>query len=200
MYKSQKIIVLVSVNVFAIASFILICLFLLPKKDSSSFSIYTFLVTVIIFLAVVFWGNRIRAYLISYVRKHTLESGETVILNNFIDRLRFCYSLDDFYTAIGDVLEKQGDCSVLLVDRVKNYTLYNSPNRLSTADDVKAKLDSHFTDSWQDGFFYFDRHIGVTTNYRKSRGFFMCYEKQQLYVFCRYTRLYDVSVYTRLFE
>ncbi len=200
MYKAQKKIVLVLVNIFAIISFILISLFLLPKKTAGLFSIYTFLVVLIVFLVVVFWGNRIRAYLISYVRKHTLESGETIILNNFIDRLRFCYTLDDFYSAIGDILEKQGDCSVLLVDRVKNYTLYNSPNRLSTSEEVKNKLDSHFTDTWQDGFFYFDRHIGVTTNYRKSRGFFMCYDNQHLYVFCRYTRLFDVSVYKRLYE
>ena len=200
MYKAQKKIVLVLVNILSIICFILISLFLLPKKEGGLFSIYSFLVVLIVFLVVVFWGNRIRAYLISYVRRHTLESGETVILNNFIDRLRFCYTLDDFYSAIGDILEKQGDCSVLLVDRVKNYTLYNSPNRLSTADDVKAKLDSHFTDTWQDGFFYFDRHIGVTTNFRRSRGFFMCYDNQHLYVFCRYTRLFDVSVYKRLFE
>lgn len=200
MYRVQRKVVLVAINIIAIACFILVSLFLLPKKNSSLFSVHTFIVILIVFLAIVFWGNWLRTSLLAFVRRHTLERGETVILNDFIDRLRFCYSLEDFYTAVADVLEKQGDCSVILVDRVKNYTLYNSPNRLSTSEEVKDKLDQYFTETWRDGFFYFDKHIGVTTNYRKSRGFFMCYDKQHLYVFCRYTRLFDVSVYKRLYE
>ena len=190
MYKTRKRAVIISINVLTVVCFIAACLLLLPVKETEGNSIVTLVVTFIVFFAAVFWGNKFRSYLMARVRKETLESGETVILNDFIDRLRFCYSLDDFYGVIGDVLEKQGDCSVLLVDRTKNYILYNSPNRTSTSETVRNKLDQHFTESWPDGFFFFDRHIGVTTNYRKARGFFMCCDSYHLYVFCRYTRLF----------
>ena len=174
MYKTRKRAVLISINVLTIICFIAACLQLLPQKTSEGFSWITLLVAFLVFFATVFWGNRFRSILLAKVRKDTLETGETVILNDFIDRLRFCYSLDDFYVVIGDVLEKQGDCSVLLIDRSKNYILYNSQNRTSTSDTVRNKLDQHFTESWPDGFYFFDRHICVTTNYRKARGFFMC--------------------------
>lgn len=200
MYRTRKKAVLIVVNVLAVISFCLICLFLLPTRTSAERSKVTFIITFVIFWVVVFWANRVRSYLISRVRKETLESGETVILNDFIDRLRFCYTLDDFYLVIADILEKQGDCSVLFVDRTKNYILYNSPNRTSTSDAVRTKLDQHFTENWPEGFYYFDRHIGVTTNHKKARGFFMVCECQHLYVFCRYTKLFDLDVYKRLYE
>ena len=200
MYKTRKRIVLIAINFFSILFFSVFCFFLMPERTETTQNTVIFTVAVVVFLVAVFWGNRIRGFLMIKVRKDTLESGETVILNDFINKLRFCYSLDDFYVVIADVLEKQGDCSVLFVDRTKNYILYNSPNRTSTSDTVRAKLDQNYTDSWRDGFYYFDRHIGVTTKYKRARGFFMCFEQQHLYVFCRYTKLFDVDVYSRLFE
>ena len=200
MYKTQKIITLTAIYVLSTLFFIGIAIFLLPEKTAETHSIVSFVITGLVFLGSVFMGNKLRISLLLWVRKNTLESGETVLLNEFIEKLRFCYTLDEFYVVIADILEKKGDCSVLFVDRVKNYTLYNSPNRISTSDSVKTKLDQNFTESWPTGFSFFDRHIGVTSKHSKARGFFMCFESQHLYVFCRYTRLFDISVYERLFE
>ncbi len=200
MYKTRKKIVLVGIYIFSVLFFIFVCLSLLPDKTAKTYSTVAFLVTALVFMVVTFWGNRMRSWLLAKVRHDTLEIGETVILNDFINRLRFCYSLEDFYTVIGDVLEKQGDCSVLFVDRSKNYILYNSPTRNATSDYNRNKLDQNYTDTWPDGFYFFDRHIGVTTRYKKARGFFMVFEKQHIYVFCRYTKLFDLDVYGRLFE
>ena len=200
MYKVKKRVVLLIVDILAVCSFIVASVFLLPKRVYSDNPVYSFLGTVLIFLGVVFLVNRIRTYLLAKVKKSTLESGETLIIADFIDRLRFCYTLEDFYAVIEEILEQKGDCSVILIDRSKNYVLYNSPSRICNSDAIRKKLDLHFTESWPDGHYYFDRHIGVTTQYRKSRGFFLCCEQQHLYVFCRYTRLFDIEIFERLYE
>ena len=183
MYKTRKRAVLISINVLTILCFIGACLLLLPQKTTEGFSWITLLVAFIVFFATVFWGNRFRSFLMAKVRKDTLETGETVILNDFINRLRFCYSLDDFYVVIGNILEKQGDCSVLLIDRTKNYILYNSPNRITSSDAIREKMCQNFEENWKDGYYYFDRHFGVTSRLKKSRGFFLCSEKQHMFVF-----------------
>ena len=138
MYKTRKRAVLISINVLTIVCYIAACLMLLPQRSSEKYSWITLIVASIVFFAATFWGNRLRSYLMAKVRRDTLETGETVILNDFINRLRFCYSLDDFYVVIGDILEKQGDCAVLLVDRTKNYILYNKaclpPAQITTGD------------------------------------------------------------------
>ena len=175
MYKTRKKIVLTSVYILSVIFFIFICLALLPTKTVAVLPKVSFTITVLVFLVIIFLCNRIRAWLLAKVRHDTLETGETVILNDFINKLRFCYSLEDFYVTLGDILEKQGDCSVLFVDRSKNYILYNSPNRNATSEYNRTKLDQNFTESWPDGSYFFDRHIGVTTKYKKAPGFFMVF-------------------------
>ncbi|MCR5284504.1 MAG: SpoIIE family protein phosphatase [Treponema sp.] len=200
MYKTRKKIALIAINVLSIIFVSAITILLIPARRSSDPSLYTLIVAGVVILATLFWGNRIKNYAISKIKSKTIETGETVLLNEFINSIRSCYSLEDFNSAIADILEKQGDCSVMLVDRSKNYILYNSPNRVTTSEVVRNKLDQYFTDAWRDGFFFFDRHIGITSNFKKARGFFLCYEQQHLYVFCRYTRLFDLDVYQRLYE
>ena len=200
MYKTQRKLVIVSVNILAVLLFACLVVFLIPIKSQKSFSVYTLLVVFVVFLAVLFLCNKLKSVLLKYVRKRNLEAGETLLLRNFIDKLRFCYTLDDFYGAITDYLEKQGDCAVLLVDRIKNYILYNSPSRIVTSETTREKLDQRFEGGWAEGFFFFDRHLGVTSKQKKARGFFLCSEQQHLYVFCRYTRLFDESIYPVLFE
>lgn len=200
MYKSRKRVALILINIFSIAAVIFVTIFLLPTRKSLALSIYTGIVAAVIFLSIFFWGSKIKGFFLNKIRKQTLESGETVLLNEFINSIRSSYSLEDFYAAVADILEKQGDCSVLLIDRTKNYILYNSPNRITTSEDTREKLEQHFADSWRDGFFFFDRHLGVTSSYKKARGFFLCFEQQHFFVFCRYTRLFDLDVYQRLYE
>ena len=89
MYKTRKKLVLIGMNIFSIIFFVGISLFLLPEKTTPTHSTVSFVVTVMVFLIAVFWGNRIRTTLMVKVRKDTLESGETVIINEFIDLLNF---------------------------------------------------------------------------------------------------------------
>ena len=200
MYKTRKKIVTISVYTLAVIAFIGFSLFLIPEKSTEKPSFYSLLIVAAFFCAIVFLSVRLKTSLVAKVFHDTMEKGETMIIKKFIDRLRFCYTLDDFYVAISDLLERRGDCSVLLIDRTKNYTLYNSPNRITSSDSIRDKMCQNFEENWKDGFYYFDRHFGVTSRFKKSRGFFLCFQKHHMFVFCNYTRLFDQSVYEQLFE
>ncbi len=200
MYKTRKRLSLIAENILIIIVYALLIIALLPDRDSKNGLVSSFLVASVFFVIIAYAANMLRQFILNKVRKTTLEAGETLILNSFIDKLRFCYTLDDFYNALSENLEKQADCSVILVDRSKNYVLYNSPNRLTSSESVRDKLFQNFPDNWVDSFNFFDRHTGVTTNHKRARGFFIVYQQIHLYVFCRYTRLFDVDAYPRLFE
>ncbi|MCQ2598055.1 MAG: SpoIIE family protein phosphatase [Treponema sp.] len=200
MYKTSKRVALVAVNILIIVAYVVLMLTLLPGRTSGAGIFEICLVSGVFFILIAYAANMVRQSVLARVRKMTIESGETEILSKFIEKLRFCYTLDDFYVAISEYLEKQADCAALLVERKQNYILYNSPNRLTTTDSIRDKLFLSFSEDWPDSFNYFDRHLGVTTNHRKSRGFFIVYQQIHLYVFCRYTRLFDPDVYNRLFE
>ena len=200
MYRTRKKIIISSVYVLSVFLFVILSIALTPLTLSNNANFYIFLITAILFLAIIFCANKVLNYSLRFARKHTIETGETTILNEFIDKLRFSYSRDDFVTNVSDILEKKGDCAVIVIDREKNYVLYNSPNRIATSESTHKHIDLNFPASWADGLYFFDHHIGVTSKYSKARGFFLCYQKNHVFVFCRYTRLFDTDVYDRLFE
>ncbi|MCQ2590706.1 MAG: SpoIIE family protein phosphatase [Treponema sp.] len=201
MYNTRKRIVSIGIFVLSIVIFVFLALALMPERLSEDqMSVFTGLIVCALFVSVTFLLNKLKEVVMVKVHHDSLESGETVVIQRFINRLRFCYSLDDFYAAVSDCLELKGDCSVLLIDRSKNYLLYNSPDKVTTSDAIRDKIDQRYTDSWTDGYFYFDRHLGITSNLKKARGFFLCAEKNQLFVFCNYARLFDSSIYPVLFE
>ncbi|MCQ2592363.1 MAG: SpoIIE family protein phosphatase [Treponema sp.] len=200
MYKIRKKVVTISIYILAVALYVVFALLLLPERDTTAFPIYSFLVIAVLFIAVIYLSTLVRNFFLDMVKKTTLEAGETLILRDFIEKLRFCYTLEDFYSAIGSSLETKGDCSVLLIDRKKNYVLYNSPDRLTTAESTRDKINQYFNEDWDDGYFFFDKNYGVTSKIKKARGFFLVSEKEQFFVFCNYTRLFDDSIYPQLFE
>lgn len=200
MYRTRKKIIISTVYVLSVFLFVILSIALTPLTLSNNANFYVFLITAILFLAIIFCANKVLNYALRFARKHTIETGETTILNEFIDKLRFSYSRDDFVNNVSDILEKKGDCAVIVIDREKNYVLYNSPSRIATSESTHKHIDLNFPASWADGLYFFDHHIGVTSKYSKARGFFLCYQKTHVFVFCRYTRLFDTDVYDRLFE
>lgn len=200
MYNTWKKIADVTIYVLMVVAFFFIVIFLLPLRKTGQVSFYTGSIVLVVYFSTMFLITQLKDLLVQRIHYETLETGETVIIQKFIDRLRFCYSLEDFYSAISEQLEMKGDCAVLLIDRAKNYVLYNSPDRITTSETVRAKIDQRYSDSWASGYFYFDRHLGVTSKIKKSRGFFLNSDNKQLFVFCNYTRLFDTSIYKNLFE
>jgi len=200
MYRTRKKIILVLANVLGILLFGLLTINLLPRQIDADSPFYSFLVVIFIFIITVFITSRIRTDLLSQARRKTIETGETTLISEFIDRLRFCYTNDDLFNVVGEILENKGDCSIIYYDRNKNYLLYNSPDRLTKEDETHTKLLQNFPETWPDGIKFFDRHLGVTSRYKKSRGFFIVYNKMHFFVFCKYSRLFDLDIYDRLYE
>lgn len=200
MYNTWKKIVSIFTLILMIVIFVFLAVSLLPSRSTEEISFYAGSIIVVLYIAVMFLVNQFKTIVMDKVHHETLETGETIVIQRFIDRLRFCYSLEDFYNAISDCLELKGDCAALLIDREKRYVLYNSPDKITTSEAIRDKIDQRYSDSWSDGYFFFDRHLGVTSKIKKSRGFFLCSEKKQLFVFCNYARLFDSSIYPVLFE
>jgi serine phosphatase RsbU (regulator of sigma subunit) len=204
MYKARRRLVLIGANSVLAIIFVLLALFLLPQVKVNDYNTYTIafptVVSGILFflllLAVTTMYDTARAS----IEKTTMETGETAFLTKFIDKLRFCYSLDDFYTAISSILEEKADCSVLYVDRRNNYVLYNSPNRLTCGKETMDKLAQNYPKSWGNGIYFLGDELGIVSSIKKARGFFMVNGGLHLYIFCRYTRLFDREIYPRLFE
>lgn len=200
MYKTKRRVIYFIINAAVLLlSVIVSILIVLKGSDSRSIFVY-FGIPAVIFLSFLVAGSSIRRHADNFLRVKNLESGYTAYINKFIDALRFCYSFDDFYKQISEILELQADCAVLFIDREKNYVLYNSPDRISSYYTTRDVLANNFPVGWKDGFYYLGNKYGIVSSYRQARGFFICYQGKQFFVFNRYTMLFDTEIYSKLTE
>lgn len=202
MFKTKRRITLLAVDFVLLVALIFFSVSIIPvfKEERSYSSVFTWITSAAIFLSFTVIMHNLHSFLEEYLLHGSLYSGETLFLTDFINRLRYCYSYEEFYRIIQEHLEKKADCSIMFVDRAKNYVLYNSPNRLTCDKEVMDTLNMNFPESWKEGIHYIGDTFGIVSDVKKSRGFFLVYNKMHFYVFCRYTRLFDDSVYSNLYE
>ena len=203
MYKARRRITLVLVYTVIAIIFTLLALVLIPRPQtrySIHSNLFPLAVATAMFFALLFIGSILYGVLRTRIERYSLHFGETSLLSAFIDKLRFCYSLEDFTTAVSDILEQQGDCSVLYVDRKTSYVLYSSPSRLTSDPATLEELQQKFSTDWKNGIYYLGDELGVVSSLRHARGFFLAVDGQYLFVFCRYTRLFDVEIYPKLYD
>ncbi|MCH5295043.1 MAG: SpoIIE family protein phosphatase [Treponema sp.] len=202
MYQRRRLFALVSVDIALLAALIASTLVLVSgvrRGDRLSYLVAG-VSGALVFATFASINHLVSSRLNDVFDHKTLYSGETALITEFIERLRVCYSLDDFYEAIAQVLEQKGDCSVMYIDRSKDYVLYNSPDRLTCAQSTLDTLSLNYAEDWRRGIYFMGSDLGVVTDSHTARGFFLVNDKHHLYVFCRYTRLFDSTIFNRLFD
>lgn len=200
MYKTKRRVIYFIINAAVLLLSVIVSILIVLKGSESRSILVYFGIPAVIFLSFLVAGSSIRHHADNFLRVKNLESGYTAYINKFIDALRFCYSFDDFYKQISEILELQADCAVLFIDREKNYVLYNSPDRISSYYTTRDVLSNNFPAGWKDGFYYLGNKYGIVSSYRQARGFFICYQGKQFFVFNRYTMLFDTEIYSKLTE
>ena len=149
MYKTRKKVYFLVINAAVLLLSVFVSVLLVQKDVSDKSPVIFAAVPALVFLMLLIAGSSIRHGTDKLLRKKYLESGETAYIDDFIEGLRFCYSYEDPYKAFAEILEIKADCSVLLIDREKNYVLYNSPNRISSYSETVIYSTSRPGTSWR---------------------------------------------------
>lgn len=204
MYKTRRRTALVIINSIAAFVFIAVAIALAPQTKINDFRTYSnafpIVVTAVLFGILLFASVTVYNQMKEKIANRALKSGATLFLTEFIDRLRFCYSLDDFYIAIADILEKEADCAVFYIEKAASYTYYNSPNKVTQENGFMEKLLANFRYEWPEGVFFFDEDGSLLSSSKGARGFFVSSNGEHFYVLSRYTYLFDDEIYSKLYE
>lgn len=180
--------------------FMIVSYFILPKVTIMLDPLYFFLLEFIVLMFFIIMSSFVTKSIIKMMENSVYMKKETKYIQLFIDSLRYCYTLEGFYEIIQSILEQKADCSVIYVDSEKEYVLYNSPNRITTDKENLKVLQNNFPASWPNGFCFVSSRLGVTSSYKKARGFMLSNEKFHLIVLCRYVRVFDTGIYEQLLE
>lgn len=201
MYNTQRRLLTLGAHIFIGISFLALVVLLLPTEEVlASSKIVPCLFGLIVFATLFFVLHRLIGYFSAKVEEKALHTKETEILTKFVNKLRFCYTVDDFIETIQSILEYDADSSVLYVDRTNNYVIYNSPSKMACSEENMRLLELNYSKGYQSGIHFIDEKMGIVSKVKDARGFFLAYGMKQLYVFCRCTRLFDPVIYQRLVE
>ncbi len=195
MFKTRRRLSLLTINCVICLLFIVLCVFL--TSDVST--VFVASAATVLFSVLLIIGNSVYSSVYNKLERKTLTTKETGIMYAFTEKLRACYSLEDFFEAFAS-LEQQGDCSVLYIEREKNYVLYNSPDRLTCSDKTMFTLNLNFSEFRTDGIYFIDKDFGFTSDRRSRRGFFMVNGSYQLFIFCKYTYMFDEIIFDKIYE
>lgn len=197
MYRSRKRIISIAGNVLlsVIILYSVTAIFKPILSGNPYTKFFSFLTSAIVTSIIINLVHKCSSFLKFKAKENSLYTRETGIISEFISSMRSCYSLDDLFEQIARVLEEKADCAVLLIDKTKNYVLYNSPNRITTSSSVMNNLELRFSADWKEGYSFIGDEFGVVSSSRTARGFLICHDKIHMYVMCRYTKLIDTEIF-----
>lgn len=195
MIQSQKKIAKFAIDtgigfVFALFMFIVIPEFGFVGRFTASAFVFFIAATSSTLLSKLVWSKLEHAVFVE---------GDTRLIVRFIDKLRFSYTVEDLIDSIQTVLEHEADSSVLFVNSENSFVIYNSPTRIATDPDTLEVLSRNFPETWSEGFYLIDENLGLVSDFRHARGFFLVYEKLHFYVMCRYMKVFEESIFDTLF-
>ncbi|MFZ5368703.1 MAG: PP2C family protein-serine/threonine phosphatase [Spirochaetota bacterium] len=151
------------------------------------------------FILLRFFYNKSNQRINDFLKDLFFNRGETRLLVNFVDRLRFCFTIGDLISAFREILEKRADGTIMFLDMTKRYMVYNSPTIIGMDQHVFDELVRHY-EGWKDGIYFFDDNLDLVSNHRKSRGFFVVSGNLHCYVFMRYVRNMDEEIFPQIFS
>ncbi len=153
-----------------------------------------------IFILSFFTAGKISDILIENAQKKELEEGLTTILTEFTKEISVAYSFDEIVESIQKLLEKKADCSVLMRDSKKNYVIYNSASPVISEKNIYENVIRNFQRFTEDGCYFFDEELGLLSDKKNARGFFVVFNEIKLYVFCNSTRVFSDDAFILLFN
>lgn len=175
---------------------------LIPMKDGieSWASGYSMLFIGVVFLFIVALSCN-KYYQVEYsIKDRNIQTQETALVHEFVVRMQNCYSYEDFYAAIAEILEQKANSSVVYYNCVKKTILYQSSGHVSTNEKTIELLNNNYPESWSEGYYFFGPDMSRSSFSSTARGFFLSADGNHFYVFCRYTRLFNNEIYGMLFE
>lgn len=194
MYRSEKRIIDWTTVVLSAAAFALI----VPLLSRDLFFAGQVVAAGLVFVLVSILALRLRALFDERLRRKRLVEGDAAVLVSFVDRIRFCFTMNDLVRAFRETLEYYGDCTVLMVDMSKHYAVYNSPTVVGDDPAVLSEL-VHNYEFWKDGLFFFSDNLNLLSDNRDARGFFVVSGNLQTYFFLRLSRFIDTELFSSVY-
>ncbi len=148
----------------------------------------------VIFIAYFFLRRTALKGISESIRRRRFDEGDTGLLTGFLNHMRICFTINDFIEAIKARVEREADGAAVLVSGESTEVVYASPDNLTSDPETGSFILHHYA-GWTEGIYFFDQELGLISDYRRSRGFFIVTKGYQLWIFHRYCKLLEPEIF-----
>jgi serine phosphatase RsbU (regulator of sigma subunit) len=129
-----------------------------------------------------------------FLRRKHFDEGDTGLVTEYLNHLRVCFTSNDFLDAVKTSLEYRADGAIVLMRNDTAEIIYSSPSAISANESTTVFIKQHYL-GWADGVYFIDQSLGLVSDYRKARGFFVITKGYQLWIFVRYCKLLEPEIF-----
>lgn len=128
------------------------------------------------------------------LRALILGQGPSRLASGFVERVRTCFTLQEFVAAVRESLERDLDASVILIQSNTWDVVYSSPAALTADPGLVPALKRNYREL-SEGLVFMDDRMGLTVSNSGARGFFVLCKGYYFFVFTRLAPYIDLDVY-----
>lgn len=156
-----------------------------------------------IFIVAALFSSLLSSFWENYAYRLSSTELETTLFHTFINRLRFCYTRENFIESVQQELELKADCSVLIANMETSIVIYNSPSAFVSEPETYSIIAQRFSEEWlehwKEGVYFFDSTIALTSTMKTARGVLLAHGPLRFFIICRYIRAIEPEIFPRLY-
>jgi len=123
-----------------------------------------------------------------------LGGGVSRLVSDFVERIRTCFTMPEFVTAIRESLERSLDASVVLIRSNTWEVVYASPAAMTADPGLVPALKRNFREL-SEGLVFVDEKLNLTVSNAGARGFSVLCKGYYFFVFSRVCPYVDQDAY-----
>jgi len=132
------------------------------------------------------------------VYRSVMGGGMSRLVLDFVERVRTCFTMPEFVSAIRESLEKSLDASVVLIRSNTWEVVYASPAAITADPGLVPLLKRNFREL-SEGLVFMDANLNLTVSADGARGFFVLCKGYYFFVFSRVSPYVDQDAYRVLY-
>ena len=132
------------------------------------------------------------------IYRNIIGKGTSKLVLDFVERIRTCFTMPEFVTAIRESLERSLDASVVLIRSNTWDVVYSSPATQTSDPGLVPMLKRNYREL-SEGLVFMDDGLNLTVSNEGARGFFVLCKGYYFFVFSRVCPYVDYDVYRVLY-
>lgn len=193
MYRKAKNLVNIGLLILSGAVYALTMVYLLGRFGF----LLGILISGAVFLLMAFIYINLFKYLSRKLFKRIILSGFNRRLNDFYEKVRVSFTINDFLDIIHQVLENQADFSVVWLNGNTFSTIYHSPQHISSDPKSIEKLMKTYKDD-NEGMYFIDRSLELADNPKNAYGILYHYQGYLFFMLSNYLDVYDPDLFRNI--